>query len=106
MRFFNFCSAKAKAVKLKAYYQKLCDEEEKSMKRNQQLLVDMQRIDSQFLQLDSKLERLTNLKVILIIKKIVSFLLLIFNTERMWGLFKNCISFMDRRKKDFFSKRS
>ncbi|CAF0725517.1 unnamed protein product [Brachionus calyciflorus] len=54
--------AKTKAIKLKAYYQKLCNEEEKSLKRNQQLLQDLQNLDSQFTQLDSKLERLNNLK--------------------------------------------
>jgi hypothetical protein len=34
------------------------------MKRNQQLLADLQRIDSQFNQLEVKLERLSNLKVL------------------------------------------
>jgi len=33
------------------------------MKRNQQLLTDLQRVDTQFQQLEIKLERLTNLKV-------------------------------------------
>jgi hypothetical protein len=48
---------------LKAYYTKLCEDEGKSMKRNQQLLADLQRIDSQFNQLEVKLERLSSLKV-------------------------------------------
>jgi hypothetical protein len=34
------------------------------MKRNQQLLADLQRIDSQFNQLEVKLERLSTLKVL------------------------------------------
>ena len=55
--------SKFKAIKLKAYYTKLCDDETKSMKRNQQLLTDLQRVDTQFQQLEIKLERLTNLKV-------------------------------------------
>lgn len=55
--------SKFKAIKLKAYYTKLCDNETKSMKRNQQLLTDLQRVDTQFQQLEIKLERLTNLKV-------------------------------------------
>lgn len=33
------------------------------MKRNQQLLTDLQRVDTQFQQLEIKLERLSNLKV-------------------------------------------
>jgi hypothetical protein len=54
---------KSKAVKLKAYYTKLCEDEAKSMKRNQHLLNELKRVDSQFQQLESKLQRLTNLKV-------------------------------------------
>jgi len=61
--FFKFFSAKKKAIKLKAYYEKLCDDESKSIERNQIYLNEIQRIDSQFSQLDAKLERLTNLKV-------------------------------------------
>ncbi len=48
---------------MKAYYEKLCDDEMKSTERNQAYLNDIQRIDSQFSQLEAKLERLTNLKV-------------------------------------------
>lgn len=54
---------KSKAAKLKAYYTKLCEDEAKSMKRNQHLLNELKRVDSQFQQLESKLQRLTNLKV-------------------------------------------
>ncbi|RNA30916.1 centrosomal kizuna-like [Brachionus plicatilis] len=54
--------AKTRAIKIKTYYQKLCDDEEKSLKRNRQLLNNLHRMDTQFLQLESKLERLTNLK--------------------------------------------
>ncbi len=59
-----FSSAKAKAIKLKAYYTKLCDDETKSARRNQKILADLQRIDNQFQLLEGKLERLANLKVV------------------------------------------
>ena len=52
-----------KASKLRAYYLKICEDEQKSVKRNQDLLKDLQRIDSQFQAMESKLERLANLKV-------------------------------------------
>ena len=55
--------AKSKANKLKVYFTKLCDQEAKSLKRNQQILADLQRIDSQFQQFEVKLERLNNVKV-------------------------------------------
>jgi hypothetical protein len=54
---------KSKAAKLKAYYTKLCEDEAKSTKRNQHLLNELKRVDAQFQQLESKLQRLTNLKV-------------------------------------------
>lgn len=53
---------KTKASKLKAYYNKLCEDEAKSLKRNQNLLADLQRIDTQFQHLEVKLDRLSNLK--------------------------------------------
>jgi hypothetical protein len=52
-----------KAGKLKAYYEKICEDEARSLKRNQQILKDLQRIDTQFQQMDAKLERLSHLKV-------------------------------------------
>lgn len=66
MRYFSnllIFRAKARAIKLKTYYQKLCDDEEISLKRNRQLLNNLHRMETQFFQLESKLERLTNLKV-------------------------------------------
>lgn len=62
----DFCSvfrAKSKAQKLKIYFGKLCDEEAKSAKRNQQLLNDIQRVDIEFQKLEKKLDRLNSLKV-------------------------------------------
>lgn len=59
-----YLRAKARATKLKTYYQKLCDDEEKSLKRNKQLLNNLHRMETQFFQLESKLERLANLKVV------------------------------------------
>ena len=52
-----------KAIKLKTYYTNLCDSEEKSMKRNQYLLSELQRVDTHFHQLEVKLDRLDSLKV-------------------------------------------
>ncbi len=60
----NINSLRTKAFKLKAYYTKLCQDEEKSFKRNQSILNDIQRVDSQFQQFESKLERLSGLKVL------------------------------------------
>ncbi len=54
---------KSQAIKLKAYYAKLCADESRSMTRNQNLLNDLQRIDSQLNQFESKLERLNNFRV-------------------------------------------
>jgi len=73
--------SKLKAIKLKTYYTKLCDDETKSMKRNQQLLTDLQRVDTQFQQLEIKLDRLTNLKVF-IFRKRKSMKILIFIKNR------------------------
>lgn len=53
---------KTKALKLRAYYTKLCEDESNAITRNQNYLTNLQRIDSQFGQLETKLERLTNLK--------------------------------------------
>jgi hypothetical protein len=55
------------ALKLKEYYDKLCQNEEYSLKRNQHLLSEFQRIDTHFATLENKLERLNNLKVRLFI---------------------------------------
>ncbi len=52
-----------RVLKLKNYYTNLCENEEKSLKRNQYLLSELQRVDSHFNQLEVKLDRLNNLKV-------------------------------------------
>ena len=65
---------KAQAIKLKAYYAKLCTDESRSMTRNQTLLNDLQRIDAQLQQFESKLERLNNLRVM---RLVLLFLLLL-----------------------------
>lgn len=53
---------KDKALKLQAYYKKLCDDERNSSLRNQHILAEMSRVDQHFQYLESKLERLTTLK--------------------------------------------
>ena len=52
-----------KALKLQAYYKKLCDDERNSNLRNQHILAEMSRVDQHFQYLEAKLERLTTLKV-------------------------------------------
>ena len=54
---------KEKALKLQAYYKKLCDNERSSNLRNQQLLSELSRVDQHFQLLEEKLERLATLKV-------------------------------------------
>ncbi len=58
-----YFSIKDKALKLQVYYKKLCDDERNSSLRNQHILAEMSRVDQHFQYLESKLERLTTLKV-------------------------------------------
>ena len=65
INFVSHCiyRARAKAAKLQSYYKKLCDEEKLSNMRNQQILSDLARIDSHFQKLETKLQRLSSIKV-------------------------------------------
>lgn len=91
---------KSKAQKLKVYYEKLCEDESKSQRRNQQLLSDLKRIDSNFQELETKLERLTHVKVSRFRKlnknKNRSYIISKQNNiERDGNIFQNCPSEMD-----------
>ncbi len=58
-----FHRAKLKAVRLQAYWKKICEDEKRSQWRNEQLIKDFDRVEAQMAALSARSERLRTMKV-------------------------------------------
>lgn len=58
-----FCRHALRISQLQNYWQKICEDEKRSQRRNEQLLRDLNRIDEHAARLAERTESLRNLKV-------------------------------------------
>lgn len=58
-----FCRAKLRSVRMESYWKKVCEDERRSKLRNQQIISDLDRLDSQISDLDEQIGSLVSMKV-------------------------------------------
>ena len=59
---FNTYRARLKAIRLKSYWNKICEDEKRSQTRNEQLLKDFERAEAHLQELHARTEKLQEAK--------------------------------------------
>ena len=59
----NRTRARLKAVRLQSYWKKVCEDEKRSQRRNEQLLRDVERLETHAAEMHERTEKLRGLKV-------------------------------------------